>query len=277
MINRFVLSAHDVLFITLDSLRYDVALESMIEGLTPNLEKLLSPNGWEQRHSPGNFTYSAHQAFFAGFLPTPISPGRHTRLFSAQFAGSETTGEETCVFDAPDIISGFRSAGYHTICIGGVGFFNKENPLGRVLPDLFDESHWSKELGVTEKHSTKNQVELAVNLLCNINPDERVFLFINVSATHQPNCIYVDGASSDSPETQKAALTYVDQQLPPLLNAMMKRGSFLAIILSDHGTAYGEGGFYGHRVSHPVVWTVPYAQRLFDANAGKKLELGDES
>ena len=29
---------------------------------------------------------------------------------------------------------------------------------------------------------------------------------------------------------------------------------------SDHGTAYGEEGYYGHRVAHPVVWTVPYAE-----------------
>jgi hypothetical protein len=264
--SRFILSKHDVLFITLDSLRYDVAVEAMEEGLTPHLENLLSPDGWEERHSPGNFTYSAHQAFFAGFLPTPISPGLHNRLFSARFAGSETTGEETCVFDSPDIISGFRSAGYHTICIGGVGFFNKENPLGCVLPELFEESYWSKDLGVTEKHSTKNQVELAVSLLGEINQSQRIFLFINVSATHQPNCLYVEGASVDSTETQKAALAYVDQQLPALIEAMKKRGSFLAVILSDHGTAYGEGGFYGHRVSHPVVWTVPYAQRIFEAN-----------
>ena len=29
------------------------------------------------------------------------------------------------------------------------------------------------------------------------------------------------------------------------------------IITSDHGTAYGEDGWSGHRVAHPVVWTVP--------------------
>ena len=34
---------------------------------------------------------------------------------------------------------------------------------------------------------------------------------------------------------------------------------------SDHGTAYGEDGYWGHRLSHPVVWTVPYAEFALDA------------
>ena len=28
---------------------------------------------------------------------------------------------------------------------------------------------------------------------------------------------------------------------------------------TDHGTAYGEDGFHGHRLAHQVVWDVPYA------------------
>jgi hypothetical protein len=41
---------------------------------------------------------------------------------------------------------------------------------------------------------------------------------------------------------------------------MRRRAPVLTIICSDHGTAYGEDGYIGHRVSHPVVWTVPYAE-----------------
>ncbi len=45
-----------------------------------------------------------------------------------------------------------------------------------------------------------------------------------------------------------------------LLTAVQRRGPALAILCSDHGTAYGEDGYFGHRVCHPVVWTVPYAE-----------------
>src|SRR5208283_5400793 len=132
----------DLLLLTLDTLRYDVAVESLREGRTPNLAAVLPAGGWEERHSPGSFTYSAHHAFFAGFLPTPVAPGFHPRLFAVRFPGSETTGPQTCVFDAPDIVRGLAGRGYHTLCIGGVGFFNLRTPLGAVLPGLFAESHW---------------------------------------------------------------------------------------------------------------------------------------
>ena len=140
---RRLIGTHNILFITLDTLRYNVAVQLHASGKTPHLASVIAHDGWEKRHSPGSFTFSAHAAFFAGFLPTPARPGTHPRLFALRFPGSETTTAETAVFDAPDIVAGFRGRGYHTICIGGVGFFNKLTPLGSVLPGLFDESHWS--------------------------------------------------------------------------------------------------------------------------------------
>lgn len=255
-----LIGTHDVLLMTLDTLRYDVACAALTAGRTPHLASLLPGGRWEERHSPGSFTYAAHHAFFAGFLPTPATPGRHSRLFAARFAGSETTGAETCVFDAPDIVSGLAGLGYHTACVGGVGFFNKQTPLGCVLPGLFAESHWDPGMGVSDPRSTERQVRTAVQVLDGLPPGRRVFLFVNVSALHQPNRFYVPGAAEDTRETQVAALAYVDSQLPPLMGALRRRGPTLAVICSDHGTAYGDDGYVGHRLAHPSVWTVPYAE-----------------
>jgi hypothetical protein len=252
----------DVLLLTLDTLRYDVAAACLRAGRTPNLAAVLPPGGWEERHSPGSFTYAAHQAFFAGFLPTPARPGRHPRLFAVAFPGSETTGPHTCVLDAPDIVTGLAGCGYHTLCVGGVGFFNRQSPLGGVLPGLFAESYWRPEFGVTDPSSTANQVALARARLAELPAAGRVFLFLNVSAIHQPNRHYLPGAAADSPATQAAALAYVDAQLPPLFEALRRRGPALCVVCSDHGTAYGEDGYAGHRLGHPVVWTVPYAEFL---------------
>lgn len=257
---RSLVGSHDILFITLDTLRYDVACRALEEGMTPFLAQVLPGGAWERRITPGSFTYAAHQAFFAGFLPVPESGDLHPRLFAARFDGSETTTSRTAVFDAPDIVSGLRGEGYHTICVGGVGFFNRRTPLGSVLPDLFDERWWSPEMGVTDPRSTEHQVARSVASLEALAPDQRCLLFLNVSALHQPNCIYVPGATEDGLHTQAAALAYVDAQLPPLFAAMRRRAGILAIVCSDHGTAYGEGGLVGHRVGHPVVWTVPYAE-----------------
>ncbi len=255
-----LIGTHDCLFITLDTLRYDIAQECLETGLTPNLAALLPDGKWERRHTPASFTYAAHQAFFAGFLPTPDLPGKHPRLFALNFAGSETTGANTCVFETADIITGFADRGYHTICIGGVGFFNKQNALGNVLPGMFAESHWDVSLGVTDVDSTENQVRVAIECLAKLPPFQRVFLFINISALHQPNCIFLPGETVDSKITQAAALAYVDRHLPPLFQAMQQRAPVMGIICSDHGTAYGEDDYRGHRLSHPVVWNVPYAE-----------------
>jgi hypothetical protein len=255
-----LIGTHDLLFLTLDTLRYDVACEALERGSTPNLASLLPGGTWEHRHSPATFTYAAHQAFFAGFLPTPATPGPHPRLFAARFAGSETTTGQSAVFDTADIVNGLASRGYHTICIGGVGFFNKQTPLGCVLPGLFMESHWDVSLGVTSPTSAQQQVNLACERLLALPRDQRVFLFINVSAIHQPNCYYVDGATRDTKDTMAAALVEVDRHIPRLMAALAKRAPTLAIICSDHGTAYGEDGFFGHRLAHPTVLDVPYAE-----------------
>lgn len=261
---RELVGAADILFITLDTLRYDVARDALKRGLTPNLAKLLPPGGWEERHSPASFTYAAHQSFFAGFLPTPCEPGLHPRLFAARFEGSSTLTDQTCVFDEADIVTGLSNRGYYTFCIGGVGFFNKQNPLGRVLPDLFHESYWDPTLGVTDPCSTENQVKLAVRLLGNVQRERRVFLFINISALHQPNNIFLQNGEHDTLESHAAALSYVDSQLPPLFEAMQRRAPVLVIVCSDHGTAYGEDGYFGHRAAHEVIWTVPYAEFLLE-------------
>lgn len=234
--------SHDVLFITLDTLRYDVAAAQMEAGQTPTLKAVIGQ--WECRHTPASFTYAAHQAFFAGHLPTPISGD----------------GPGYLLGNHPTLVAGLRAEGYYSVCIGGVGFFNKLSPLGCVLPGLFDESHWSVEMSVTHHDSTRQQVGRALSVLDARPPGQRVFLFLNVSALHQPNYMYLPGATIDSIDSHAAALRYVDGELGPLFAAFRRRGPTFVILCADHGTAYGEDGYTGHRIAHPVVWTVPYAE-----------------
>jgi hypothetical protein len=253
-----VVKTMDVLFITLDSLRYDVAADAFDRGLLPNF-KTLFPEGWQKCHSPGSFTFAAHQAFFAGFLPAPAANPKQERLFAAQFMGSETTTTNTLVFETADIVTGFAEKGYKTACIGGVGFFNKQTALGNVLPSYFQESFWEPRFGVTEKNSTAFQFSKAVELI-EEHIEQALFLFINVSAIHQPNWFYLhEQKTNDNKDSHAAALHYVDSQLPLLANAFKKKRDTFCIICSDHGTAYGEDDYSGHRIGHPTVWDVPLA------------------
>lgn len=260
-----LLGNHDLVWVVPDALRFDVAHSEMRGGGTPNLARLF-PSGWEKRHSPGSFTFPAHQAFFAGFLPTPADPAvDRTRLFAANFAGSETSGAGTVLFEEPDIVHGLEARGYHTVCIGGVGFFNRQTALSSVLPDYFAESHWSEETGVTHPESARHQFELAARRMAEISREQKVFLFINLSAIHQPNRHYLLGATEDNLETHAAALREVDRHFPILLNALRTRGPAHLLVFSDHGTLYGEDGFTGHRFGHPDIYTVPYASALLSS------------
>jgi hypothetical protein len=264
---RRIVGMRDVAFVTLDTLRYDVAQAQWRAGALPHLARLLPPTGWEPRHTPGTFTYAAHAAFFAGFLPTPVAPGLHPRLFALRFPGSETTAERTCVFDdAATIVEGFAGRGYRTICVGGVGFFNLQGPLGSALAAPFDEKYWRPEFSVAASRSTDAQVALACERLADpALAAQRVFLFLNVSALHQPNRHYVPGAAHDTLASHAAALAYVDTALAPLWAALRRHGPAFAIVCSDHGTAYGEDGYEGHRHAHPTVTHVPYAHFEIDA------------
>ena len=253
-----MVGTHDLVFVTLDTLRYDVARQLMAVGKTPNFARWIG-GPWEERHSPGTFTYAAHHAFFAGFLPTPAKPGKHPRLFAARFGGSETTAERTAVFDEANIVVGLRGRGYTSLCVGGVGFFNKQTALGRVFPDLFDVSEWRPEFGVTHPDSTRHQFTYAANWLDDLPFSQRAFVFINVSAIHQPNRHYA-GTPDDGLDSHAAALQYVDTCLPLLTSALSRREHVFCIVCADHGTAYGELGFVGHRLAHDVVTHVPYAE-----------------
>ncbi len=251
-----IVGSHDIVMVTLDTLRYDVA--KLEEENCPNL---CGSGPWEKRHTPGSFTYAAHHAFFCGFLPTPANPDKasHIRLFHTKDTGLRTH-PYTWLFDAPDIVSGLENEGYRTICIGGVIFFTKKNKLAKVLPGYFQESYWRMTFGVTNPRSTEHQVNHALKLLEKADPAQRLFLFLNVSAIHGPNHYFVEGSVKDSVESQRAALRYVDGQLGRLFDALRKRGKTFCMVFSDHGTAYGEDGYEGHRLAHEVVWNVPYRE-----------------
>ncbi len=260
--NRIV-GHHHILFITLDTLRYDVAQSQWERGGLPHIGEYL-PQGWEKRHTPGSFTYAAHQAFFAGFLPTPVNEPQAARLFVMEFPGSATISAESWVGNAPDLVSALKGVGYDTLCVGGVGFFNQQSPLGLVLPNLFDEAIWKTKMGVTDSHSTANQVEWIIDYWRH-QPASLRFTFLNVSAIHQPNSFYLTGATEDNIDSHAAALRYVDHSLGELFAVCqgLDRPT-LVLLMSDHGTCYGDGGYQGHRLAHEVVWTVPYGQFVIE-------------
>ncbi|MCE0557869.1 STM4013/SEN3800 family hydrolase [Motilimonas sp. E26] len=258
-----IVGSHDIVLLTLDTLRFDVAQTLLTQGELPVLGQFIS--AWQPRHSPGSFTYAAHHAIFSGFFPTPIDDPLAPRLMAVDFHGSRSIDKNTQVFQQATIVEGLAEQGYQTLCIGGVGFFNKLTPLGQTLPNLFQHSYWSEQTGVTAPDSTERQIDQAIHLLKQAPVAQKAFLFINISAIHQPNYFYSarhleQGCKEDDLRSHGAALCYVDSQLQRLFDYFKSRRDTLFILCSDHGTCYGEQGYSGHRLAHETVWTVPYAQ-----------------
>lgn len=251
----------DILFLCLDTLRYDVAKAEEEAGHTPVLNQYGS---WEKRQAPGNFTYPSHHAMFAGFLPLPYDAKtmmERELLFFPQSVGMGRQGPAGAYcYNAPTFVEALAEDGYTTICIGGVSFFDKRSALGSVFPAMFQHSYWQPAFGCQVKESADHQIDFALSRLAKLPQEQRIMMYINIDAIHYPNYFYLEGARQDTKETHAAALRYVDARLAALFAAFGQRGPTFVICCSDHGTCYGEDGRVFHGLNHPVVETIPYKQ-----------------
>ena len=255
-----IVGSTDILFICLDTLRYDVAVTEEEKGTTPSLNRY---GPWRKCQAPGNFTWPSHHAMFSGFLPSPCEAKnfmeRETLFFPRQVGMGNKAPQGAYGFAGSTIMEGLEKDGYDTWCVGGVSFFDKRSDMGKVFPGYFKKSWWNPSFGCGVKSSAKNQVDFLLKKIEAAEPETRIFMYLNVDAIHYPNYFYLEGAERDSVESHGAALRYVDQELGRLFEGWKRqRGGAFVICCSDHGTCYGEDGCQFHGINHPVVNTVPY-------------------
>ncbi len=264
-----LIGTHDIVWVVLDSLRFDVAQKAHLGAETPHLSALF-PDGWECRHAPGNFTLPSHVAMFSGFFPTPLNKPKAGRLFAPRVPGIEALTSDTFVFDERSIPEALAQRGYRTVCIGGVGFFANILPITTILPSYFQETYWKPHYGPGRKDALRLQTDRAREIFA--TTDAPLMLFMNVAATHHPTAVFVDGAIAETIDTQRASLRHVDEGLGELFAYLLLRRETrptVLIVCSDHGDAFGEDGFYGHRLSHRTVMEIPYAHVVLDDQFGR--------
>ncbi|MCI9532109.1 MAG: sulfatase-like hydrolase/transferase [Lachnospiraceae bacterium] len=255
-----VVGVTDILFLCLDTLRYDVAAQEEAAGRTPVLGQY---GPWEKCQAPGNFTWPSHHAMFAGFLPCRCNAkhvaDRELLFFPSSIGLGKKAPKGAYSFSGSTIMEGLAKDGYDTWCVGGVSFFDKRSDLGKVFPSYFQKSYWNPSFACPVKDSTKNQVDFLLRKAAKEPPEKKIFLYLNVDAIHYPNYFYLEGASQDTIESHAAALRYVDGELGRLFAGWKsQRGGAFVICCSDHGTCYGEDGCHFHGINHPLVNTVPY-------------------
>ena len=160
----------------------------------------------------------------ASCRPRP-APGPHPRLFAVRFPGSETTARRHLRLRRPDLVAGAgRGAATTRSASAASGSSTSRAPLGGVLPGLFA----GEPLGAgARRHRprprSRRRSTRAERVVAELPAERRLFLFLNVSALHQPNRFYLPGATreaGDSRATHAAALEYVDRHIGRLFAAL---------------------------------------------------------
>lgn len=284
------LADRDVLFVTLDSCRYDTAVAAH----TPNLDRL---GPLLRAETAGTYTLPAHTAFFTGNLPRPLTGrytvgGQTTSLIWRSAAARPTSRTVGVTVDGATLMHHYRKGGFTVIGAGGVTFFDPGEP-NNWLPSLFDRFHYfgrpnrtagSPQARVADRFDSLTLAHVA-ELADRCREQDRCFLFINCPSTHIPYTTPASPLTSQAAELlarlyelhdskaddrtaftitetgllldlQRRALEWADQQLGILFDALADRRP-LVVVCADHGEEFGEDGRYGHAHAHPAVTTVP--------------------
>lgn len=258
-------SRDSVLFVTLDSCRYD----TFAAAEAPNL-KGVGP--LHKAQSPSYYTYGSHSAMFVGFTPglahlrQPVLNPKFGKLFKLVGGGFPGKGTEAYELVGRNIVEGFANRGFSTIGSGAVGWFDTATPTGRHLTESFSDFFYPGD-----PHSLDRQLAWLAPRLAH---DGDVFCFLNIGETHVP--YWHAGAPWDPADNpcepfqtvdraevcrarQCACLEYVDARISPLLAAFS--GSTI-LVCGDHGDCWGEDGLWEHGISHPATLTVPLLARV---------------
>ena len=256
-----------VLFITLDSCRYDTFAAAEV----PHMRRI---GPLHRAQAPSYFTFASHAAMFTGFTPgmatvrAPLINPKFGKIFKLAGAGFPGVAGEGFVLEGRNIIEGFKKLGYFAIGSGGVGWFDPATPTAQYLVDQFDDFYFPGN-----SWSLARQIRWITDRL-NAHADGPVFAFLNVGETHVP--YYHDGAtwdvednpcvpfqttdrSADCRIRQRACLEFVDGAM----GALLDRFSPATIVLcGDHGDCWGEDGLWEHGISHEMTLAVPLLLRM---------------
>lgn len=281
----------NILFITLDSCRYDTTQKA-------NIPTIRSLGEIKEAHTHATYTVPAHTAFFTGHLPAAINhPLSKYYAESASQLWRIKTGkgrdrQAGIVFSAQDVLEGYRQLGFSIVGAGGVTQFTDGSFLRKFFKN--DEFIYCGRNLDEEPLQTRNEQEFPLSnidtIVSRLRNKDKWFLFINCPETHYPYDIgngipnkvekyypklykNLNLRETEEPETipddiytalhamQIKALEYIDTRLKTLLSELPKDRDTLVIICGDHGENFGEvfasRKRWGHLLPSPAVTTVP--------------------
>jgi len=275
--------ARNLVFMVLDSCRYD----SFVRARTPHFDRI---NIAEQRWSYASWTAPSHYAYLMGLVPHR-SP---QHVYASEFYKKDFSDwiERLAIpglgfasfvpqLSLPKLL---KDHGYR--CVGRVS-----------MPVLNGFTLVSKFFDDYKLMSNHNDFASMVSEL-EFDSDEPTFYFMNLGETHYPymlsgddlphisgvhgaakqlaagedgggriqsahdngSCDFFDGKKMQYlHEQQIRCVEYIDEVFGRLLEKAPSDTYFM--VMSDHGEAFGEGGFFGHGpVMHETAFSVPFLE-----------------
>ena len=274
---------HNVLFLTLDSCRYD----TFASAFTPVMDGVGKDNNAQ---TIANYTYPAHTSFFAGHLPVVRDKSRrdfYTKegapLWKLQVA-RKNCGRAGVLLEGYSIQQGYRNIGDVLRGFGGTTFFAHKGQQLRKDYQEGEFTYFGQSTSTAPRPLENLPMSNVETIAASVADADKWFLFINSIATHVPYHVRpideeltdlinyasrlragrLDPNRSFDPrmgqrlhDLQVEAVEYVDQQLGKLLDMLPMNHPLVVVICGDHGESFGEKGRWGHLHNAPEVLSVP--------------------
>ena len=276
MASELVVATNHIVFIVLDSCRYD----TMMSARRPNIDRL---GAIERRYSYASWTAPSHYAFTMGMLPhTSPKNVLASEVYKEEFLQwRERTGSEAVSFkdflpeiSLPKVLS---KLGYYTVAKVSMPVLNKYTLISKHFDEYKLMPHHNDFAGMVEEMEFPE--------------DEPRYYFLNLGETHYPYMLsgadlpHISGvhgalksmggeAGAAAPKTdetfsaeqlrmlqqqQVRCVEYVDGLIGKLMDKAPENTYF--IVTADHGELFGEDGYFGHGpIMHVKCFEIPFVE-----------------
>lgn len=299
---KSIVKTKNVLFIVLDSCRYDTAKNAYIPTMCS-----LGPLRKACTH--GSYTIPAHLAFFSGHLPVVLRKPflayyseSKKQLWRIKIGPTRDTRESGILLRGNNVLEGYEKMGFFILGVGGVTQFSNGSLLRKYFKNFIYYGQNLDEEPLKPRKKELFPLNHIDKIVAKIKGHDKWFLFINCPETHYPYD-YGNGISNDVAIgfdkikdclnlrecinknidnklfaklklMQINAVEKIDKKIKSLVDKLPKHRDILVVICGDHGENFGEyfegKRRWGHLFPSTQVMNVPLIIGQISKNYGSQ-------